>query len=214
MKATQRDLCMSGTVDRPIFFVGVPRSGTSILFEAFSRHPALAWLSNYSRSRPGWVWLNGLRGLLDNRLVHLAGPMRQSGGGPIGSRLLPQPSEAYPFWEYWLDTPFVFEYLLNTRARSDESTRLSGAIRETVRWQRRKRFATKITGPGRIGFLHSIFPDARFVHVIRDGRAVANSLLNVAFWKQAEASSDLGGRAGWTPRRWKDGPRAATMRRN
>jgi hypothetical protein len=35
----------------------------------------------------------------------------------------------------------------------------------------------------RIGFLYAIFPDARFVHVLRDGRAVANSRLNASFWK-------------------------------
>jgi hypothetical protein len=34
----------------------------------------------------------------------------------------------------------------------------------------------------RIGFLHNIFPDAKFIHVIRDGRAVANSRMNVPFW--------------------------------
>jgi hypothetical protein len=35
----------------------------------------------------------------------------------------------------------------------------------------------------RISFLYAIFPDARFVHVLRDGRAVANSRLNASFWK-------------------------------
>jgi hypothetical protein len=33
-------------------------------------------------------------------------------------------------------------------------------------------------------FLDSIFPDARFVHVVRDGRAAVHSLLNVAFWRE------------------------------
>jgi hypothetical protein len=32
--------------------------------------------------------------------------------------------------------------------------------------------------------LKSIFPDAIFVNVIRDGRAVVHSLLNVKFWKE------------------------------
>ena len=31
-------------------------------------------------------------------------------------------------------------------------------------------------------FLRQIFPDARFIHVVRDGRAIVHSLLNVAFW--------------------------------
>ncbi len=34
-------------------------------------------------------------------------------------------------------------------------------------------------------FLRSAFPDARFVQVIRDGRAVVHSLLRVGFWKRS-----------------------------
>jgi hypothetical protein len=31
-------------------------------------------------------------------------------------------------------------------------------------------------------YLQAIFPDAKFIHVIRDGRAVANSLIHVPWW--------------------------------
>jgi hypothetical protein len=51
-------------------------------------------------------------------------------------------------------------------------------------WQRRPRFAAKLTGPPRMAFLRSAFPDAYFVHVIRDARAVAHSLINVPFWRR------------------------------
>jgi len=30
---------------------------------------------------------------------------------------------------------------------------------------------------------HEIFPDAKFVHILRDGRSVASSLLHVDFWR-------------------------------
>jgi hypothetical protein len=33
-----------------------------------------------------------------------------------------------------------------------------------------------------MGFLKGIFPDAKFIHIVRDGRAVANSLTNVDWW--------------------------------
>lgn len=33
-----------------------------------------------------------------------------------------------------------------------------------------------------MGYLAEIFPDAKFIHLVRDGRAVANSLLNTRFW--------------------------------
>jgi hypothetical protein len=48
---------------------------------------------------------------------------------------------------------------------------------------KRSRLLIKITGWPRIGFLNEIFEDAKFIHIVRDGRAVANSLLHVSFWR-------------------------------
>jgi len=56
-------------------------------------------------------------------------------------------------------------------------------------------FIHKLTGWPRIGFLDQIFPEARFIHVIRDGRAVANSWLQMPWWL------GYGG-----PERWQWGP--------
>ena len=44
-------------------------------------------------------------------------------------------------------------------------------------------FLHKLTGWPRAGLLAEAFPDARFVHVVRDGRAVANSWLQMPWWK-------------------------------
>jgi hypothetical protein len=48
---------------------------------------------------------------------------------------------------------------------------------------KRNRLLVKITGWPRIGFLNEIFEDAKFIHIVRDGRAVANSLMHVNFWR-------------------------------
>ncbi len=48
--------------------------------------------------------------------------------------------------------------------------------------EKRNRLLVKITGWPRLGYLHEIFPDAKFIHVVRDGRAVVNSLINVDWW--------------------------------
>jgi hypothetical protein len=48
---------------------------------------------------------------------------------------------------------------------------------------KRDRLLIKVTGWPRIGFLNGLFEDAKFVHIIRDGRAVASSLLHVGFWR-------------------------------
>ena len=69
---------------------------------------------------------------------------------------------------------------------SDVTKRARRQIRETaskITTRERDRLLIKVTGWSRIGFLSEIFEDAKFVHVVRDGRAVANSLLNVYFWE-------------------------------
>ena len=47
----------------------------------------------------------------------------------------------------------------------------------------RHRLLLKITGWSRLGYLNEVFEDARFIHMMRDGRAVASSLLHVPFWR-------------------------------
>jgi hypothetical protein len=65
-----------------------------------------------------------------------------------------------------------------------------------------RRLLIKITGWPRIGYLKEIFADAKFVHIVRDGRAVANSMLAVDFWD------------GWLgPERWRWGPLTAEQNR-
>lgn len=44
-------------------------------------------------------------------------------------------------------------------------------------------FLHKLTGWPRAGLLAEAFPEARFVHIVRDGRAVANSWLQMPWWK-------------------------------
>ncbi len=43
-------------------------------------------------------------------------------------------------------------------------------------------FLHKFTGWPRAGFIRGVLPDARFIHVVRDGRAVANSWLQMPWW--------------------------------
>ena len=53
-----------------------------------------------------------------------------------------------------------------------------------VKKQGKKRLAFKITGPGRIGYLKSIFPDAQFIRIHREPAATVRSLLKVPFWEE------------------------------
>jgi hypothetical protein len=55
-------------------------------------------------------------------------------------------------------------------------------VKAYLRIQGKHRFLQKHTGFARIRYLQPIFPDALFIHVYRDGRAVANSLNEVPWW--------------------------------
>ena len=175
---------LGGTVDRPIFIVGTGRNGSTALHRLLSRHPEVAWIpsitSRFPRSKP-----------LLRTAANLAGL-------PIVGSVLRRgtlPSEAYPYWRH--HCPAFFDPCRDLRAEDVTPTDREGMRRAVYRIvsARRRRFIGKVTGWGRIGFLNEIFPDARFIHLVRDGRAVASSLLNVSWWR------------GWGgPENWNWGP--------
>ncbi len=170
-------------LDKPIFVIGMPRSGTTIIHEGLCRHEALGWLSNYSEMVPSIPAMNLLRGIMDNRILSIYGHKGQHNRTVPGNRYLPQSDEAYSFWNYYARVDFAKDYPIGIKAKETEVVRVRDAVQKTVKYQGRERFITKLTGPGRIDYLNSIFPDAIFVHIIRDGRSVVDSLLRIPFWK-------------------------------
>ncbi len=183
-------------VDRPIFFIGMPRSGTTILFEAFARHRALAWPSKYTHLWPRSPWLNV------TRVLGVEGRKAQYAQTSFGNRYLPTPNEAYGFWNALAHPDFGRGYLSDVVPGEATRKRVTSAIARLTRWQRRARFSAKVTGPPRIRFLSAIFPDAIFVHVVRDGRAVVHSLMRVEFWRT---------KGGMTAPFWSGGPPMAAL---
>jgi omega-hydroxy-beta-dihydromenaquinone-9 sulfotransferase len=185
-------------VDRPIFFVGMPRSATTLLFEVFAAHKDLAWLSQPVARAPRLPMLAIL-----SRLTDVTPRMRRAVRGSIQirpslERLRIGPVEAYTFWEDCCGEKFRFDYLLGVEATPDERRCVRSRISRVTRYHGKQRFAAKITGPGRIAYLTSIFPDAHFVHVIRDGRAVVSSLLRVGFWRERNRMNEPAWRNGLT----------------
>jgi hypothetical protein len=186
-------------IDRPIFFVGMPRSGTTLLFEVFAARRDVAWLSQHLQRFPGAPAL-----ALVSRLADLTPRMRRSVSRsdqlrPWLEKVRVGPVEAYGFWERCCGERFLFDYLLGEQAPPDQRVCASAQVAKVLRYHGKPRFAAKVTGPGRIEYLSSIFPDARFVHVIRDGRAVVQSLLRVHFWRERDRMRKPAWRGGLTP---------------
>jgi hypothetical protein len=144
-------------LERPIFMIGCPRSGTSVAVQLMGRHPEVA---NFSEA--GEVW--------DPQ--HYADP------------------EADHYWTAADVTP-----------------------REAARIHDRFEFARRLRGGGRllnkhprnsvrIEYLRTVFPDAVFIHVIRDGRAVAHSILDMIEREPERKTVPMG--AFCKPPNWRD----------
>lgn len=172
-----------GEVTRPIILVGTGRSGSSALHRLLSRHPQAAWLSRLCDRFPRKPHYNRLfMSALDLPIL----------GGLIKNRF--RSSESYRFWqEYSRGFARPFRDLLGTDVTNREKNMIAQAMAACIT-RTRCRLLLKVTGWPRIGYLAAIFPDAKFLHLVRDGRAVANSMLAVPFWD------------GWLgPERWRWG---------
>lgn len=171
-------------IDRPIFFVGFGRSGSTHIHRVFCHHSQLAWLSRFADDYPDKKWLNDA-------------VLWAFGATPFSdwiARKLP-PREG---WKYW-DAHFSgFSEPFRDLTADDVSPYINRKMKAAVAkipGAGRDRVLIKLTGWPRIAFLQEIFPDARFIHILRDGRAAANSLIHTDFWR------------GWQgPEQWRWGP--------
>lgn len=103
-----------------------------------------------------------------------------------------KPGESYPFWEHHCKG---FSAPYRDLVAADATARTKKHIPRTmakILTEKRNRLLLKITGWPRIGFLSEVFEYARFIHVMRDGRAVANSMMNVYFWQGWKGPQDWG----------------------
>jgi hypothetical protein len=172
-------------IHNPIFMIGTGRCGSTITFEALCVHEDLAWLSNYNKLFPRLGFISAIPRIYNRPFLKksVRGEKRQHGRGTaILNPLLPTPFECYNKWKLLCGEKFLRSFLKGVKATEKEKTKVQKEIKQVLFWQGKTRFAAKYTGPTRIEYVNSIFPDALFIHVKRDPRAVVYSWLNVDFW--------------------------------
>ena len=139
----------------PIFIVGAPRSGTNIFYRTFAKHPDLAWISNITKKIPSSLWLT--------RIIMLF-------------RDDHRPTEANNVWQKFIGNDH--ESLGQDDVTAAARKYLRTVVQNNLRIFKKSRFVNKCPGNSvRMDYLREIFPDAIFIHIIRDGRAVAYSIL-------------------------------------
>lgn len=187
----------------PVFLVGPARSGTSLLYKLLCLHPGTAYISNYVARFPAMPVL----GVLDRVPRHAAGAQRRVWFGgessnayvygaprPFLDRAFPMPVEGEPVFRRAGLGPSGLAPDVSAQVMSVRLRRAIGRISACAGGI----FVNKrIANIYRIPLLRAAFPDARFVALNRDGRAVALSLSKVDWWPDSCVAH-----AGVTPREW------------
>lgn len=141
--------------DRPVFVLGPHRSGTTLLYRVLSRHSQLGFLRHADRRLPAWP-----------RLAHLWTRVRRDTA----------PVEAQKFWDLRWRQPD--DVMTAADATPDDFDFYRSRIATTLELQGRARFVAKYPRLSlRVDWLDAVFPGARFLHVVRDWRAVLASTL-------------------------------------
>jgi hypothetical protein len=153
-----------GNVNPYVFVVGCPRSGTTLLQRLLDAHPELAvinetlWITREAKNRTG-VAGNGLvTPELVSRLFELRRFQRLELPRADVERLVEERLSYARF------VTRVFDLYGQVRGKRLVGDKSPGYVRELRK-------------------LHALWPSARFVHLIRDGRDV---WLSVAAWKKAD----------------------------
>jgi hypothetical protein len=178
-----------------LFVIGTGRCGSSLVTEVIARHPEVGFVSGVDDKLPaldlGGRWNSALfrRGApRDAGLVSFRHRARYLERG----RLRVAPSEGWNLLERQVSPllPATRRDLLASDLTPWMEQRLRRFFERRMRAQGRHRFVHHVTGWPRAGLLQAAFPDARFVHVIRDGRAVASSWLQMPWWSGFEGPSN------------------------
>ena len=172
----------------PVFLLGPARSGTSMLYKALCLHPGAAWISNWTQRYPARPELSVL-----NRVAPIVpGLQRRIWFGADGAN-----AYVYNGKRAWWERAFpsavegetVYAHCDVQEADPAHRSSRQDSLRTTFATMRRfgggRSLVTKrIANNRRIPLLVDLFPEGRFVSIIRDGRAVAYSLSRVNWWEE------------------------------
>lgn len=155
----------------PVFLIGTGRCGSTIVDSLLAMHPDLSWMPSWIDTARGWPIL-----ALGNRIWHISAMDRF-----IESRFFPTPVEPYDTFRRYakhfssetIDAPVVAE------ARE----RLVPLIEKIRKFHGRPRYLAKFVGrPVKVELFAKLYPDARFVHVVRGLKPTLSSLMKVHFY--------------------------------
>ena len=174
---------------RFLFIIGTGRCGSTLVQELIAAHPDVGYISNLDmalapldpKGRANHLIARIITGSLGRRDSSYLKHRRYT----LAEHVHFGPSEAYRLIDRQL-SPIVSESFRDLTA-ADVTPWLAERFRaffaDRARAQGTPVFMHKFTGWPRARFIHAILPEARFLHVVRDGRAVASSIVQRPWWK-------------------------------
>lgn len=171
-----------------LVLLGAGRGGTTLLHKLLALHRDVGYLSNYQQRFPRVPALASLQRVLrDRHTLKLATWFQPDGGAYFqGARarlhaLVPAPIECESIYAT-CGVPLMSAP--GTLPDEAACARLRQAFAAVQRWAGARIVITKRTANNRrVAWLERAFPGARYVHLVRDGRAVARSLMQVNWWR-------------------------------
>ena len=168
-----------------IFLVGAGRSGTTLLYKLLCLHPRVGYISNFENrwaACPSGLPARLVASAIDAKLAMWFG---QGGNAyfvnrPWSKKAFPTPNEGEAIYRRG-GMPLCPEpdYVPTL----DSARQLRQAFERIRRGAGAEVLVSKRTANNRrIRQLEAIFPEARYVHIVRDGREVTQSLANVEWW--------------------------------
>jgi hypothetical protein len=158
------------------FVLGTGRCGSTLVHEIIARHPDVGFVSNLEDRFPFLPVPSRF-----NNDIYRRVPDALTTKGHVRFA----PSEGYRALDREV-SPVISAPVRDLLAE-DVTPWLERRFRTffTARAQAQGRplFLHKFTGWPRSGFVRRIFPETRFIHIVRDGRAVANSFLQMPWWQ-------------------------------
>lgn len=175
----------------PLFIIGCPRSGTTILLDLVAGTGAFGYVNNETRRDPNDPTLHAANrtydlplvggGLYRHRRRILGAAKRIPPLHAVARQRLSNPIEPWEFWERLIPT-FRPEFGVGRAidpsiAGIDDTVAADtrAVVADLLRRQQRTQLLSKYTDFPRVDLMRRIFPQARFVHIERDPHAVTNS---------------------------------------
>lgn len=158
-----------------IFVMGVEHSGTTILHKMLGQHPDICWFSQFSMRGgevPTRIRMPLYRrwNLIGRRLF----PPSWKKIFGIRTKIFPVPMEPHKIWDYLL--PNEKQFFDESDYNEESAERMRNIVDLACDYWKKDNHVIKLPRLTRATkLLARVFPDAYFVYIIRDGKAVAFS---------------------------------------